>query len=252
MKTIGFINWKGGVGKTTISTNTAYALAESWDAKVLFIDADKQGNASDWFNAKYNATITDMLINNATAKEVIQPTRYKNINLIAADVDLLDANLSILKNDGERQDNILKNKLTEIRNNYDICIIDNPPDSNITVLNGLEVTDAIIAVSTIDKFSINGIYQLKNEIANYNDLLDLNIAIKGVLLNRFTSTNQAYKTIDLLEENGFNVFKSHLREVRSTKNQLENAINNNKSIFETSPSCAFARDLIKFIEELVG
>lgn len=49
MRTIGFINWKGGVGKTCIAINTAYALAESWGARVLFIDMDKQANASYWF-----------------------------------------------------------------------------------------------------------------------------------------------------------------------------------------------------------
>ena len=46
MKTISLINLKGGVGKTTIATNLAYLLAESWELRVLFIDNDKQGNAS--------------------------------------------------------------------------------------------------------------------------------------------------------------------------------------------------------------
>ena len=51
MKTISFINLKGGVGKTTLSTWLAYLLAESWDVRVLFIDNDKQGNASRWQGA---------------------------------------------------------------------------------------------------------------------------------------------------------------------------------------------------------
>ena len=44
MKTISLINLKGGVGKTTIATNLAYLLAESWELSVIFIDNDKQGN----------------------------------------------------------------------------------------------------------------------------------------------------------------------------------------------------------------
>lgn len=51
MKTISFINLKGGVGKTTISTNFAYALAESCGLRILFIDNDKQGNATAFLAA---------------------------------------------------------------------------------------------------------------------------------------------------------------------------------------------------------
>lgn len=252
MKTIGFINWKGGVGKTTISTNVAYALARSWGARVLFIDNDKQGNASTWFNAKFEKTLTDILLNDADAATVIQHTRYKHIDLIAADAGLLDASLAVLKNESGRQDNILKNALKDIADKYDICIIDNPPDSNITVLNALEIMDTIIAVATLDRFAINGVYQLRDEINNYNNVLHTKMFIEGILLNRFTATNDAFRQIDKLEADGFTVFKSHIRETRQTKNQLEKAINNSKSIYETTPNCAFSRDLIKFLENLLG
>ena len=40
MYTLAFINWKGGVGKTTLSTNAAYLAATKYNKKVLFIDTD--------------------------------------------------------------------------------------------------------------------------------------------------------------------------------------------------------------------
>ena len=46
MRTIAFINWKGGVDKTTRSTNAAYLFGEVYGLKVLFVNLDKQGNAS--------------------------------------------------------------------------------------------------------------------------------------------------------------------------------------------------------------
>ena len=47
MPVLAFLNQKGGVGKTTLATNVATALAQRRH-RVLFIDADQQGSALDW------------------------------------------------------------------------------------------------------------------------------------------------------------------------------------------------------------
>ena len=90
MKTLSFINLKGGVGKTTIATNLSYLVAESWGLRVLFIDNDKQGNASRWFGAdEEKGTLTNILMDGAKASEVIQHSRYEGIDFIAADMGLI-------------------------------------------------------------------------------------------------------------------------------------------------------------------
>ena len=262
MRTIGFINWKGGVGKTCIAINTAYALAESWDAKILFIDMDKQANASYWFDKDDSkGTLGNILVKGTdavevsnikamSAEEVIQKTRYKNIDLIAADPNLLDINLAILKNKTGRQDNILKEELKSVEKNYDVCVVDNPPDSNIPVLNGLEIINDVIAVTLPNRFSLNGISQLEQEIKNYNAILKLKIFIRGILVNQFTSTESCYKIVRELRDKGYKIFP-HIRGGKPTQNWLDRVINEQKSIYELSPNSGFARDLMKFIENLV-
>jgi chromosome partitioning protein len=51
MPVLAFLNQKGGVGKTTLATNVATALAIK-KQRVLFIDADQQGSALDWSAAR--------------------------------------------------------------------------------------------------------------------------------------------------------------------------------------------------------
>ena len=263
MRTVGFINWKGGVGKTCIAINTAYALAESWKARILFIDMDKQSNASYWFGKDSSkGTLSNILIKGTeakevagikamTAEEVIQKTRYPRIDLIAADPNLLDINLAILKNQTCRQDNILQEALKTVQDKYDVCIVDNPPDSNIPVLNGLEVIDDVIAVTLPNTFSLNGIEQLEREIKNYNTVLNLDIKIRGVLINQFSSTENCYRIIEKLKAKNYKIFP-YIRGGKNTQNWLDKVIDEQKSIYEISPNSSFGRDLMKFIENLVG
>ena len=68
MKTISFINMKGGVGKTTSAVEIAAILAKEHKKKVLLIDLDPQTNATlslitldAWEKIKDTATIADVL-----------------------------------------------------------------------------------------------------------------------------------------------------------------------------------------------
>lgn len=97
MKTFSLINKKGGVGKTTITVNLAYALAESCDLRVLVIDNDDQGNDTQFFGIEEGRTLADILLQKAGLSEVIQHTRYPKIDIVPSSEALLDANVVIIK-----------------------------------------------------------------------------------------------------------------------------------------------------------
>lgn len=68
MKTIVILNLKGGVGKTTTATNLAYELSNI--GETLLIDADKQGNSTEFYNIHNFAHGLGDVLTTKTAAEV--------------------------------------------------------------------------------------------------------------------------------------------------------------------------------------
>ena len=108
IKTLVFANQKGGVGKTTSATNVAAFLAKS-GKRVLMIDADPQGNATSGLGiakSKIKTTTYDIIIGRAEAKDAIIVTKFKNLSVIPATIDLAGAELELY--DMEQDENFTK------------------------------------------------------------------------------------------------------------------------------------------------
>ena len=252
MKTISFINLQGGVGKTTISTWLAYLLAESWDLRVLFIDNDKQGNASRWLGAdERRGTLTNILMDGASVRDVLQKSQYHNIDFIAADMGLVEANYAVIGDQETRQDLILKNALAEIADDYAVCVIDNPPDINMSVFNALSCTDDVIIVTLLELDSIEGIRKMRDQITDVQQF-NPGLSIKGVLVNQYMAYPEAIELSKDLEREGFPLFQSRVSYATPmAKRHILAASRARKSIFEVCPYCRVARDVLRFAEELL-
>ncbi len=90
-KIISVINQKGGVGKTTTVINLAAGLTMR-GKKILVIDLDPQGNATTGLGLSNTEnselTIYSVLNGNKKISEVIQATKFNNLNLVTSNVDL--------------------------------------------------------------------------------------------------------------------------------------------------------------------
>ena len=101
MRTFAIVNRKGGVGKTTTAVELAFILATSCKQRVLFIDADSQGNATSMMLASGQDPSGAGL---AAALEypieyypdIIWRTDYEGLDIIPAGEDLADYELSRL------------------------------------------------------------------------------------------------------------------------------------------------------------
>ena len=253
MKTISFINLKGGVGKTTLSTWLAYLLAESWDVRVLFIDNDKQGNASRFFGAdEQRGTLTNILMDGASARDVLQHSQYTNIDFIAADMGLVEANYAVIGDQETRQDVILKDALAEVSADYAICVIDNPPDINMSVFNALACTDDVIIVTLLEPDSIEGIRKMHDQITDVKKFHPA-LAIRGILVNQYIAYPGFSNALEEVGSVGIPLFQTKISyATRNAKHGLMTASREGKSLFEVCPNCRVARDIMHFAEEFLG
>ena len=141
---IGVVNQKGGVGKTTTSINIAAGLG-TLGKKILLIDFDPQGNSTTGFGIKkktLDISTYDIIMGNARPQEAIIKTRYKNVDIIPATNQLCEAELQLA--DVEQRNHQLRKIILQVKDNYDIVIVDCLP--SLGILRQNNCSDGVRAV----------------------------------------------------------------------------------------------------------
>jgi chromosome partitioning protein len=192
-KIISLVNQKGGVGKTTTSINLAASLG-LLNKKVLLVDIDPQGNATTGVGIEKGvlaASINDALTMKKTADEVIVKTKFKNLDVMPASINLavLDMELNnIQKNDPNFVKGAqLKRVLEEVKDNYDYILIDCPPSLGILTTNALTASNSVMIPVQCEFFALEGIMQLLNTIQVARKKVNPELEIEGVVLTMLDS-----------------------------------------------------------------
>ena len=181
-KIVAFANQKGGVGKTTTCVNMAAYLAYM-GKKVLLIDMDPQGNASSGIGIDKNddiKTLYDVIDNETNVKQLVLRTKVQNLDIIPATVDLAGAEISLVRI--PKREEILKNALLEIGNNYDYICIDCPPSLGLLTINALTACNSVVIPIQCEFYALEGLAQLMNTIKLIKKHLNSNINVEGVVL----------------------------------------------------------------------
>ena len=196
-KVVSFSNQKGGVGKTTSCVNIAAQVANK-GKKVLLIDMDPQGNATSGLGiskSKIKNTIYDVIIGRCPAEDTIIKTRFKNLSVIPATIDLAGAELELHELDElDENSNFTKIALDSIKDSYDYIFIDCPPSLGMLTVKALSVSDGIVIPMQCEFYSLEGMSQLLNTVKKIRQLYNPTLQIVGMLLTmyngRLTLTNQ--------------------------------------------------------------
>ena len=249
MQTISIISLKGGVAKTTTAVNMAYILAAVHKKKVLVIDNDKQGNASKTFK-RYdtedkNTIARVMLERNIDISEVIKKTEYEGIDIITANMELLEANLRTVVDTGRQQQTRFKKALASVEG-YDFCIIDNAPDINMSIINALVTSNDIIVPVFMDLYSFDGLNILLEQVDQIKEDFNEDLQLAGCLVTQYQNNDVNNQGIQFLEALGAKVFKQRIRRTEKKVNESTIA---KIPLVEYSVRCGAAQDYKKFVLE---
>ena len=178
---IGVVNQKGGVGKTTTAVNVAAGLA-ALGKKVLLIDFDPQGNSTTGFGIKkktLECTTYDVVTGRCRPQEAIIQTRYKNIHIMPANPKLSDAEPALTNM--EQKNFQLRKAVLQIRDDYDIVIIDSLPSLGVLAINTLTACDTIIVPMVCEHFAREGLAQLMYTVKNVKQKYNNSLNIMGIV-----------------------------------------------------------------------
>ncbi|MBC1238848.1 AAA family ATPase [Nostoc sp. 2RC] len=179
MKTIAVYHNKGGVGKTTTVVNLAAAIRKK-GKRVLVIDLDSQANTTfatglvkfddEEFDDIKDSNIFHVLQSEEfySIAEVARKSNFSNpeIYVIPAHIDLIRQETELNALDYSRL--ILIEKLEEVREQYDIVLIDTPPSLNLYAKIALIATDFLIIPSDLKPFANQGLTNVKEFIKSIN------------------------------------------------------------------------------------
>lgn len=202
-KVISLVNQKGGVGKTTSSINLAASLGVL-KKKVLLVDLDPQGNSTTGVGVSktdYDKSIYDLLKDSTSLNEVIIKTKFKNLYLIPATINLAGIDFELLEmskvDPSFSRGSQLKKYLDQAKEVFDYVIIDCPPSLGILTTNALTASDSVIIPVQCEFFALEGIMQLLNTIRLAQKNLNPQLSIEGVLLTMLDArTNLGLEVVE--------------------------------------------------------
>ena len=181
-KTIAICNQKGGTGKTTTSVNLSAALAVL-GKRILLVDMDPQGNTTSGSGVNKNdikASIYDVLVHKAGIKDIVQKTKFSNLDIVPCNINLTGAEIELVG--ALSRETRLKKALESIRFDYDFIFIDSPPSLGLLTLNALVAADSILIPIQCEFYALEGVSQLLNTIGLIKDGLNADLAVEGVLM----------------------------------------------------------------------
>ncbi len=196
MKLLAIANQKGGVGKTTTAVNLASCLAAK-GKNILLIDLDPQGNATSALGVEDTAgkSLYEPLIGLAKIADKIVATRFANLSIIPADLDLAGAEIEVARVDDHLTR--LRTVLTQLKDaaRFDYVFLDCPPSLGILMTNALAAANQLLIPLQCEYFALEGLSKIV-QIVERMRAVNAHLQIGGIVMTMYDArTNLSQQVV---------------------------------------------------------
>ena len=251
MRTTAIMNLKGGTAKTVTAINAAAILRKKHGQTVLLVDADSQGNLSE-FTAKDPKTLdapggTADLLRGRPA--VLRETTIPDVKLLAGTEDLMALDITAIGT-GNANPMALADWLETQEGEFDRCLIDCPPAFNAAAMAALMAADEVVIPVKLDAFGIRGLAKIVAQIRNMRKV-NPDLEVAGVLPTMYYPNSQQREAEAELRKSlqpvGLRCFH-HIRRSPS----VDGSTFEQAPLVYFSPKSGACRDYRIFVGELLG
>lgn len=172
MKIISFVNFKGGVGKTTSTISVGSELAKRGN-RVLMIDFDPQGSLSSSIGSKEMGKENDYTTKFLNGEIGWKTTTVENLFIVPTNIQLVRTQEDL------RDKHILQKQLKNI--DFDYVLIDCNPSVNILNDVALIASDFVIIPIKLDLYSIEGFDLLQEKIHEIKERFNPKLELLGII-----------------------------------------------------------------------
>ncbi|HEY9105330.1 MAG TPA: ParA family protein [Roseateles sp.] len=249
-------NQKGGVGKSTITSNLA-AIAAAQGRSVLVIDLDCQGNTTRYLlgeaaddertgSAEFFAQTLKFSVRDSDTSQFISETPWEGLHVMAASAELdelhskLESRYKIFK---------LRDALLKLDEVYDEIWIDTPPALNFYTRSALIAAQGCLIPFDCDDFSRRALYGLLEAVQEIQADHAPELHVEGIVVNQFQArASLPQRTVRELIDEGLPVLEPYLSASVKVKESHELS----RPMIHLDPRHKLTQELVALYESLPG
>ncbi len=278
MKVIAVYHNKGGVGKTTTVINLAAAFSKK-GKRVLVIDMDSQANTT--FAAglvKFQDEASDDIKDSYVYHVMIERNKFsisevvRKASFTFPAIDVIPSHISLTTKEVELTNLVqaqtrLISKLSEVKEQYDIVLIDTPPSLNIFARIALLSADYLLIPSDLKPFANEGLNNVRTFLDGINDYREVitrqPVKLLGVLASKISTSHRFVqftlpKMEKIVEEKyKFPLLKTRIYERREISTAIERVIEVGEldipdplSVLDFKPDCQASGEFESLAKEI--